>query len=96
MKSIDFNFRKVWIGNNPELLQRVVEKLSEYGITVSSCACCKLGDNPSCLWINSKTSTFGTYNQQFTREQFEKPTDAGHTELTVQELLEEEVLYEIY
>lgn len=97
MKSIDFTHRKIWIGNNPELLQRVIEKLSEHGITVSASACCKLEDNPSCLWISSKNFTFGTYGQNFRREDFEKNKESTlHTELTVQELLEEELAYEIF
>lgn len=94
MKSIDFTLRKIWVGNDPELREKVVEKLATYGITISASACCK--DNFSCLWIPSKMSTFGTYGQDYSKADFDGHKEsAPHTELTVEELLKIET-YEIF
>ncbi len=92
MKSIDITLRKIWVGDDSELREKVVKKLAEYNITLSSSACCNT--NFSCLWIPSKDSTFGTYDQNYTKKQFNEAT--VHKELSVEELLDEQVAYQIY
>ena len=96
MKDVDFNIRKIWVGNDSELRKKVVSKLAEYGITISPHACCR--DEFSCIWISGPGATFGTYDQNYKKIDFDKNVtgvNSPHTELSVEELLEE-VNYQIY
>jgi len=97
MKSIDFTLRKVWVGNDDELREKVVKKLAEYNIIISGSACCK--GKFSCLWIPGPKSAFGTYDQNYSKQEFDKEkhiSNSTHKELSIEELLDEQVAYQIY
>lgn len=92
MKQIELTNKKIWIGNNSELLKKVVDKLvGEYKYSEISNIGCHLKDNPSCIFIR-ENKELGACSQNYKKEEF---NNSSFIEMLPSEVFEE-LTYEIY